>query len=241
MFPCVRDQQRGVASVTRRPGIHSAGVSAALSTRLSRRSPAFADFCKRRLAHLADLSRASVRAEYAAAVTGEHGLSTPLGELLRHPPVTVAPSVALGEALRLMESRRIGSLPVVDAQNRATGMFTRQDVIGRVVLPGRPLTTPIGDVSTSPVVVLPATATAGDAAIDMARRAIRHIVVVDSRDAVVGVVSERDLFSLQRLSVRELAADIRRAGDLDVLVQCAADIRALSLPWAQGVQGELPA
>ena len=53
---------------------------------------------------------------------------------------------------------------------------------------------------------------------------------------VAGVVSERDLFSLQRLSVRELASSIRRAADVEALVQCAADIRALSHALvAQGV------
>ncbi len=41
---------------------------------------------------------------------------------------------------------------------------------------------------------------------------------------------------LQRLSVRELASAIRRAGDVPTLVQCAADIRALSHALvAQGV------
>ena len=45
------------------------------------------------------------------------------------------------------------------------GIFTRQDVIGRVVLPQRPLTTPIREVMSAPVVTLPADATAGDAAL----------------------------------------------------------------------------
>ncbi len=70
----------------------------------------------------------------------------------------------------------------------------------------------------------------------MARLGIRHVVVVDGTGKVAGVVSERDLFSLQRLSVRELASAIRRAGDIVALVQCAADVRALSHSLvAQGV------
>jgi CBS domain-containing protein len=60
--------------------------------------------------------------------------------------------------------------------------------------------------------------------------------VVDGGGKVAGVVSERDLFSLQRLSVRGLASAVRRAGDIPTLVQCAADIRALSHALvAQGV------
>jgi CBS domain-containing protein len=86
------------------------------------------------------------------------------------------------------------------------------------------------------VVTLPLHATAGDAALAMAQRGIRHVVTVDDTGRVAGVVSERDLFGLQRLSVRELASTIRRATDVPALQQCAADIRALSHALvAQGV------
>ena len=128
-----------------------------------------------------------------------------------------------------MEAHRIGSVPIVDAAMRPIGIFTRQDVIGRVVLPQRPLDTAIGDVMSAPAITLPGDATAGDAALVMAQHGIRHVVVVDGDGRVTGVVSERDLFSLQRLSVRELASTIRRAADIPALAQCAADIRALSL------------
>ncbi|MEP7181019.1 MAG: DUF294 nucleotidyltransferase-like domain-containing protein [Betaproteobacteria bacterium] len=199
-------------------------------------SPIFQDFCTRRLAHLLDLSRAALQAEYAATVTEQRGLATRLGSVLRQAPVSCSPATTLAEALRTMEDRRIGSMPVVDADSRPLGIFTRQDVIGRIVLPQRPLDAAIGDVMSAPVVTLPEDGTAGDAALVMARRGIRHIVVLDAAGKLAGVVSERDLFSLQRLSVRELASEIRRAGDVPALVQCAADVRALSHSLvAQGV------
>ena len=200
------------------------------------RSPVFADYCTGTLSHLLDLARAALQAEYATAVTEQRGTSTPLVQLLRQSAITVERELPLGEALQLMDARRIGSLPVVDSQHRPLGIFTRQDVIGRVVLPQRALDTPIGEVMSAPVVTLPKEATAADAALEMAARGIRHVVVVDDSGAVIGVVSERDLFSLQRLSVRELASDIRRARDLTALRQSAADVRALSHALvAQGV------
>jgi CBS domain-containing protein len=70
----------------------------------------------------------------------------------------------------------------------------------------------------------------------MAQRGIRHVIVTDAAGKVEGVVSERDLFSLHRLSVRELSSAIRRAPSVEILEVCAADIRALSLALvAQGV------
>ncbi len=199
-------------------------------------SHVFQDFCTRRLAHLLDLSRTRLQAEYAAAATEQRGLSTRLQSLIRRPPVVCGPGTPLGEALSRMEAERIGSIPVVDSDTRPIGIFTRQDVIGRVVLPQRTLDVPMRDVATVPVITLGADATAGDAALVMARQGIRHVVVLDGDGRVAGVVSERDLFSLQRLSVRELASALRRAPDVPGLVQCAADIRALSHALvAQGV------
>ena len=199
-------------------------------------SPAFQDFCTRRLAHLLDLSRAMLQAQYAASATEQRGLSTPLARVLRQAPIACAPQTPLAQALATMEEHRIGSMPVVDADRRPLGVFTRQDVIGRVVLRERALDTPIADVMTTPPITLAATATAGDAALLMARSGIRHVVVLDDERRLAGVVSERDLFTLQRLSVREIASALRRAADVQTLEQCAADIRALSHALvAQGV------
>jgi CBS domain-containing protein len=199
-------------------------------------SSAFQDFCTRRLAHLLDLSRATLQAQYAATATEQRGLATPLARVLRLAPIACPPQTPLGRALETMEQHRIGSMPIIDGDNRPLGVFTRQDVIGRVVLPQRPLETPIGDVMTAPAITLPSHATAGDAALVMAKSGIRHVIVVDDDRRVSGVVSERDLFSLQRLSVRELSSAIHRAADLAALAQCAADIRALSRALvAQGV------
>jgi CBS domain-containing protein len=228
---------RGVTSVYRAArDTFCLAFPAAVFDRLIATSPVFQDFCTRRLAHLLDLSRTRLQAEYAASVTEQRGLATGLGQLLRLAPVTCAPDAPLGGVLRTMEQHRIGSIVVVDPGARPLGIFTRQDVIGRIVLPQRGLDTPIRDVMSAPAVTLPAEATAGDAALIMARRGIRHVVVVEPDGVIAGVVSERDLFSLQRLSVRELASAIRRAADVPALVHCASDVRALSHTLvAQGV------
>ncbi len=203
-------------------------IPATVFDSLVERSPVFADFCTRTLSHLLERARAAVQAEYAAALTEQRGSGTSLAALARQPAVTVERTMPIGDALQLMEAKRIGTLPVVDAARRPLGIFTRQDVVGRVVLPQRPLTTPIGELMSAPVITLAADATAADAAFAMAARGIRHVVVVDDGGAVSGVVSERDLFGMQRLSVRELASDIRRARDVDALRQSAADVRALA-------------
>ena len=229
--------RRGVTSRYRAEGdVFCLAFPAELFDQLVATSPEFQDFCTGRLAHLLDLSNAQLQAEYAASVTESRGLATPVGKLVRQAPVTVAPALPIVEALQLLEAHRIGSLPVVDAEQRPLGIFTRQDVIGRVVLPRRPLESPIGEVMSKPAITLAGDATAGDAAMAMARHGIRHLVVTDADGRVAGVVSERDLFVLQRMSVRELTSAILRAPDIETLRRAAADIRALSHSLvAQGV------
>ncbi len=229
--------RRGVTSVYRATrDTFCLAFPVALFDALIESSSVFQDFCTRRLAYLLDLSRAALQAEYAANVTEQRGLATGLAVLVRQAPLSCSPATPLAEVLATMEESRIGSMPVVDDARRPLGIFTRQDVIGRIVLPGRPLATPIAEVMSAPPITLPLSATAGDAALMMARRGIRHVLLTDDDGGLAGVVSERDLFSLQRLSVRELASAMQRAPDLATLVQCATDIRALSLSLvAQGV------
>ncbi len=229
--------RRGVTSVYRATrDTFCLAIPVAVFDGLINASPVFQDFCTRRLAHLLDLSRATLQAEYAATATEQRGFATRLASIIRQEPIACGLGSLLGPTLSIMEERRIGSMPIVDADRRPLGVFTRQDVIGRVVLPQTPLSTTMAELMTAPALTLPVTATAGDAALMMARRGIRHIVVVDADGVLAGVVSERDLFSLQRLSLRELASAIRRAPSIGALVQCAADVRALSHALvAQGV------
>ena len=168
--------RRGVTSVYRATrDTFCLAFPVALFDTLIETSPVFQDFCTRRLAYLLDLSRANLQAEYAANVTEQRGLATGLAALVRHAPLSCSPSTPLSVALATMEEHRIGSMPVVDDATRPLGIFTRQDVIGRIVLPSRSLATPIADVMSAPPITLPLSATAGDAALLMARRGIRHV------------------------------------------------------------------
>jgi CBS domain-containing protein len=75
-----------------------------------------------------------------------------------------------------------------------------------------------------------------DAALLMSREGIRHVAITE-QTRVVGIVSERDLFALQRLSLKEVGSALREAGDLGSLRAAAGDIRRLALQLvAQGVQ-----
>jgi CBS domain-containing protein len=73
----------------------------------------------------------------------------------------------------------------------------------------------------------------------MATLGIRHLMIVDAEARVTGVVSERDLFALQRVGLRNIRRVIESAADIDTLSQAAGDVRRLCLNMlGQGVSAE---
>jgi CBS domain-containing protein len=154
----------------------------------------------------------------------EQSLETPLGQLSFKTPVAVLPHTPLSEALATMHQRHIGSVLVVDAAGAALGILTRHDILGRVALAQVAMSTPISQVMTAPIQTLSVQDTAQDAALLMSRHAIRHVPV--TRDGrVVGLVSERDLFAMQRLSLKHVSTALRAAHDVEALAVAAQDIR----------------
>ncbi len=209
---------------------------------LTQRSAVFLDFCKRRLGVMLDMSRLQLQQSYASEASVERTMATTLGELARKPPITCSPDTSLREAFERMRGAHVGSIVVVDVMpegERAVGILTRSDLLDRVILPELALTTPVKEVMSSDVRTLDADETAADATLVMVEESIRHIPIVQQvqgRQHVIGVVSERDLFTLQRLGVRQLSVEIKRAADVDALITVAAHIRKLSHHLvAQGV------
>ncbi len=199
------------------------------------RSPQFHDFCTRRLANLLDQTLQDVQASVAAAVTGDASLNAPAGSLVRREPVTCAPTTPLREALRRMNDERVGSIVVIDEKVHPVGVFTLHDLLGRVVTSDVSLAAPIRDVMTLEPLSLPPEAFAFEAALLMIERGFRHVCVVKD-DRLVGVLSERDLFSLQRTGLVKLSEAINRAPDVATLARLGRDVdRLIDQMLVQGV------
>ncbi|TCS72144.1 CBS domain-containing protein [Sulfuritortus calidifontis] len=201
-------------------------------------SPPFHAFCTLRLADLLAQSQRQTQARYLSAATEQQSLESTLGSLVRRPPVTCRPDTPLRQTLETMREQGIGSIVVVAPDGTPEGIFTVRDLIGRVILPATPLDTPMRELMSPQPVALASTAHAFEAALAMARHGFRHVLVADN-GRLVGVVSEKDLFSLQRIGVTQISSAIRAASELGQLQQAAEDIRQLGHNMmAQGVGSE---
>ena len=192
-----------------------------------RDSAPFAAFCTRRIAHLLQESRRNARLQAGEEAFAQHNMTSLLSSLIRRQPVTCTPPTPLRQALTTMRDARIGALVVVDERMHPVGMFTERDVLDRVVLQGTSLETPLSAVMTPAPATLDESASAFDAALEMVQRGIRHLPVTRG-GVLVGVVSERDLFSLQRVGMREVSRAIAHAATPAALQAAAADVRTLA-------------
>lgn len=168
-------------------------------------------------------------------ISSQQTMASPLSALVRRPPVSCLPDTPLRSALKTMHELNIGSMVVTDSNMAPLGIFTLRDMLDRVALAGYGLEQPISGVMSRDVYTMTPQASAYEAALAMVRHGIRHILVV-ARGQLTGIVSEKDLFSLQRINIRQLAGAIREADSLDKLVHFSADIRQLAHNMlAQGV------
>ena len=202
------------------------------------RSARFRDFCTDYLAQLVDRSQRALRAEAGEALMDGAGMLAPLRSAFTREPVHCAPSTPVREVLERMRREHIGSMVVADAARVPVGIFTTVDVLERVAAPQADVAAPISGVMTRDPVTLEEEATIADAVLAMARHGIRHVIV--TRDGrLAGLVSERDLFALQRVSLRRTAERLRGAATPARLVEVAEDLRKLARHLlAQGVAAE---
>ncbi|MGC9455996.1 MAG: DUF294 nucleotidyltransferase-like domain-containing protein, partial [Halothiobacillaceae bacterium] len=205
---------------------------------LLKQSPAFSDFCTRRLASLLDQVQHQIQAQ-AMHQQGSGGvLALRVTECIRRAPITCPPETPIRDALETMQSHRIGSMIMTDAQERPLGLFTLHDLLDRVALPQRPLETPICEVMTRDPVSVSSRAYAFEAAMLMAEHGFGHVCVVE-RQRLVGVLSERDLFSTRRIGLVQLSRSISLAETVPALASTAADIpKLVGQLIAQGAQAE---
>ncbi len=201
-------------------------------------SAAFRDFCTRRIANLLEHSKQVIQAQYSHSSVEQQSLASPLSAIIRRAPVTCSADTSVRQALEVMREQRIGSMLAADADGRPLGILTLHDVLERIALPQLDLEQPVMAVMSTQLTSLPPQALAHEAALMMARHGFRHVLVIEN-ERLVGLVSEKDLFALQRVGLRQIGSTIRHAETHEVLQQAAADIRHMAHNMlAQGVAPE---
>jgi CBS domain-containing protein len=138
-----------------------------------------------------------------------------LGKICIKPVVTAAAQMTVDQAARLMRSKNVGALVVVNA-GRPIGMLTDRDVAIEVVAKGLdPDAVRVGDVMHRKPVTIPQDLGILDAVKTFARTGVRRLPVVTKSGTLVGVIAVDDLIMLLGNEIGHLAgalsAGLRRA------------------------------
>ncbi len=157
----------------------------------------------------------------------ELGLERPLGSLIKGDPLACLPGTPIEQAFRSMDEAGVGSIVIVNNFVVPIGILTRYDLIRRVILPKRDLSTPISEVMTANVRSAPAHMTVMEGMLMMASHRIRHLPVIES-GRLKGVVSESDLMAYQRQSLRSLSASVYKAETIAGLADIQTEVHRLA-------------
>ena len=115
-----------------------------------------------------------------------------LRETLR--PLSMRPSDCVKAAVRNMIDFDTGAIAVVDDDMRAVGIFTKKDLLGKVVAVDRdPKTTHLGDVMSTDIVSASDRLTTDECLRLMHEYRIRHLVLVDRAGHYTGLLGLCDL------------------------------------------------
>lgn len=106
---------------------------------------------------------------------------------------TVRPDALVEDAARVMLERDIGSVIVVDDDNRLEGILTTTDFVSIVAERKPKDRTPVSAYMTTDVVTASAQDLIREAADTMLEHGIHHLPVVNETEGVIGILTTTDL------------------------------------------------
>jgi CBS domain-containing protein len=136
-----------------------------------------------------------------------------------------------------MDAEAVGSVVVLDSAGAPAGILTDRDLRRRVLAAGRPPEEPVGAVMSAPVVSISPEAFVFEALLEMTRRGLHHLAVVEA-GRLVGVISSHDLILLHAAGLLEVSRTIQACASFDDLASVMPRLTDLTRQlFEQGLSG----
>jgi CBS domain-containing protein len=143
-------------------------------------------------------------------------ISGKVSSILAHketsPIWSIGPNAMVSDAIRLMDEKNVGALPVVDNKT-LVGIVSERDYIRKIIVKERSAKdTPVSDIMTKQVVTVNPSNSVTECMRIMTERRVRHLPVLEG-PKLVGILSMRDavnwLMSAQKATIDNLLLDYR--------------------------------
>lgn len=175
--------------------------------------------------------------QQAAGSPGQELFMTPMGELVRREPVVVTPDTTIAAAARRMSEHGVSSL-LVNEGDAVRGIVTDRDLRNRVLAQGRDPSQSVAAIMTTELLTQDASRPVLEGIIAMAGRGIHHLPLTRG-GRVIGMLTTRDLMTLQTSHPLYLAAQIQKAASIENLTSICAQVpRLFELMLASGLRAE---
>ena len=114
-------------------------------------------------------------------------------DIMRNEVIMSKGEITIREAVKILYDKHIGSIVIVDNDNRPKGIFTERDAI-RCIAVDKPLDTMLEEEMTKNVITVRDDIYLRELRALYSSKGIRHIPVVDEHDHLEGIVSIRSIF-----------------------------------------------
>ncbi|HXV79040.1 MAG TPA: CBS domain-containing protein [Candidatus Binatia bacterium] len=136
--------------------------------------------------------------------------------------MTISPDATVAEAAKLMQSKHIGCLVVID-ESRPVGILTNRDIVLKVVASEKkPTETVVKKIMTANPTMVNVNYDLLDAVRLMHNRGVRRLPVVDEHRHLVGIITMDDLLTVFSAEVANLAGAVQKEFGLEAAGSAAS-------------------
>ena len=154
-------------------------------------------------------------------------MSTKVSDIIERRPVCIEQERTIREAAVKMTEERVSSL-LVTSEGSLSGILTDKDFRTRCVAAGIDGGQPVSDIMSSSISHIDGSVSAFDALMTMTQAGFHHLPVIENGD-LKGMLTVSDLVRQESTSAVYLAGRVRKARNLDELIEASRKLPELQL------------
>ena len=124
-----------------------------------------------------------------------------IGDVMTKSVISADSAITVSEAAKMMEDAKVGCIVVME-NNQPVGIVTDRDFAVKITAHAYPISTPIKQIMSSPIISIPPTESIQNASDSMYVNKVRKLPVIDHHD-VIGMITATDIVNLLAVCVED--------------------------------------
>ncbi|MCP4152399.1 MAG: CBS domain-containing protein, partial [bacterium] len=131
---------------------------------------------------------------------------------------TCSMNQSIHKAAAIMSRNKCSAILITAESDRFIGIVTDYDLRERVVAENIDLNRPVSEIMSAPIVTIPDSGLIFEAMLLMQEKGVRHLAVKSHSGEIVSLISNAQLFHMQRSSSSFLIREIHEAGEVEEII-----------------------